>query len=183
MDIGFSVHFQSDGQLFRKELRTYQRVAESIRVMLLAKEMGTFFLVWDNTYSWLTDKTVQYTIHVYEPMEEHMDGLEIEREACRVEINLLQETLLVHHCTVTGFLKRLEACTPCHQKECSQVMAAAHCTKHELGQQIQLLLNINITTLNTLQSTCDNEATELHIVSTKRRHRMETLTKSALLLV
>ena len=143
--------------------------------------------MWDNTYSWLTDKTIQYTIVVSEPCSRtqrrerrvkeavrEMQVVDKKRAACRVEMNALQKTLAEQSETVEKFVQRLvplhNTCSQ-HQKEGSQVLVIAQSTLQELSNHIQVLDDMQATcvsqieTLGTLETTFRSEAQELHLMN------------------
>ncbi len=54
--------------------------------MIFVKEPGTYKIVWDNSYSWFTGKTVRYRISVMKPLSE----IDITR---RVDFELLKRNM------------------------------------------------------------------------------------------
>ena len=74
-DIGYSVTFQSDTTKTSEMICPYSRIHPTkdsrVKSEIPSGDSGTYFIAWDNSYSWMTDKTVIYSFKVYknEPQE------------------------------------------------------------------------------------------------------------------
>ena len=196
-DIGFNVMFQKNDGGERVEVYEKGRVGlqnEQLKVNLISQDSGTFFIVWYNSFSWLTDKTVQYTIVVSEPcsrkqrrdrrVEEAVREMKVvdkERAACCVAMNALQETLVEQSKTVKEFVQRVGLLQNRYSQdhtERSQVLMTVQSTRQELSNYMQVLDNMQaksgaqIETLGALETTFRLESQELHLMA-QLSHEMD----------
>eukprot|EP01126_Amoeba_proteus_P057763 TRINITY_DN7380_c0_g1_i1.p1 TRINITY_DN7380_c0_g1~~TRINITY_DN7380_c0_g1_i1.p1 ORF type:complete len:201 (-),score=51.81 TRINITY_DN7380_c0_g1_i1:208-810(-) len=68
LDIGFGVFYGNEGERIEDlPVKRYDSDKEIIRDLLVASQVGTYVLQWDNTFSWTKRKFMSYRFFLFPP--------------------------------------------------------------------------------------------------------------------